>query len=348
MFVLFYGPNHNLLMGRDILDLEASALKFWPAALAEQERELSVVPLLLQTQDSFISFLNVAVKDPFAWKPTLEASGVMNPNMFLKHLMVLSDVGGEYLKNTKKEICKKFEDGMKFHWNGTDYKYDFKTSEKGGWDNKTLKVDGKALIQASPISDSLEDVVNLLLFGGSSTVPDVPQSILDKCTIGSLIGRKEELDLFVRQRYIWVSKIIGGATNNSLGYLVQNYVIEHLKNKLPNWDFSKKTIPNISQNDRTDTSFDIVGKSPNDNYCAMEITFQVTTNSTIERKAGQAKERYNVVHAKGHHIAYIVDGAGNFMRTGALRTILEFSDCTVTFEDKELGKLVEFLKSIDV
>jgi hypothetical protein len=336
-------------MGRDILDLEAYAIKFWPVELAEKERELSVVPILIETQESFISFLDVAVKDPFAWKSTLEASGIMHANLFLKHLMVLSDIGGEYLKNFKKETAKVFPNGvMEFHWNGADYSYKFKSLDRGAWDNLTLKVDGKGLFAANGISDSIEDVTNLLLYAGSAIAEKVPQNLIEKCVIGSLIGRKAELEAFVRQRYIWVSRIIGGASANNLGYLVQNYAIEHLKEKLPDWDFSRKTIPDVTQNDRTNISFDIVAQSSHGIYCAIEVSFQVTTNSTIERKAGQAKDRQAIVHEAGHHIAYIIDGAGNFMRSSALKTILQFSDCTVTFSDEELNKLVSFLKGIDV
>lgn len=335
-------------MIRDINDLELNALKFWPQVLAEKEKDISVVPELIQSQDSFISFLNVAVKDPFSWKPTLNASGVMSPNMFLKHLMVLSDVGGEFLKNFKKEVSSIFDDDtMNFHWNGSDFSYKFKSIGNGPWDNVNLKVDGKGLFNACELSNNIEDVINLLMFAGSSTAPNVPQNLIDKCIIGSLIGRKEETETFVKQRYIWVSRIIGGASANSLGYLVQNYVIEYMKIKLPTWDFSQKTIPGVTQNNRTNISFDIVSKSPKNKYCGIEVSFQVTTNSTIERKAGQAKDRQALVHEKGHNIAYILDGAGNFMRSSALRTILEFSDFSVSFKDTELDKLIEYIKQID-
>ena len=91
------------------------------------------------------------------------------------------------------------------------------------------------------------------------------------------------------------------------------------------------------------TSFDIVVASPTGKYCAIEASFQVTTNSVIERKAGQAQARQLQLHAAGHKIAYIIDGAGNFQRSSALKTICHYSDCTVTYKDSELDLLVDFL-----
>lgn len=187
----------------------------------------------------------------------------------------------------------------------------------------------------------------LLLFGGSSTNEKMPADIIERCIIGSMLGKEAELEAFVKQRYIWVSRITGGATANTLGQLTQNYVQEYLKSKLTKWRFNKDTLPKVSQNKRTSLSVDIVARSPKDQYCAIEISFQVTTNSTIERKAGQAQSRQKLLHTHGHKIAYVIDGAGNFARQSALRTICQYSDCTVSFKDSELDKLVIFLKTLE-
>jgi len=65
----------------------------------------------------------------------------------------------------------------------------------------------------------------------------------------------------------------------------------------------------------------------------------------IERKAGQAQSRQDQLKAAGHKIVYVIDGAGNFERRSALKTICRFSDCTVTFKDSELEKLSKFMLS---
>lgn len=83
-------------------------------------------------------------------------------------------------------------------------------------------------------------------------------------------------------------------------------------------------VPGVTQNDRTETTFDLsIGH--NGKYVAVEISFQVITNSTIERKAGQAQARYTAIEESGNYIAYIIDGAGNFQRTSALTTICQYS-----------------------
>ena len=91
------------------------------------------------------------------------------------------------------------------------------------------------------------------------------------------------------------------------------------------------------------TSFDIV-VTDGRKYVAIEVGFQVTTNSVIERKAGQAQARYEQAKKAGHKIAYVLDGAGNFQRETALRTICSYSHCTVAFSRSELEVLCEFLR----
>ena len=73
------------------------------------------------------------------------------------------------------------------------------------------------------------------------------------------------------------------------------------------------------------------------------MSFQVTTNSTIERKANEAENRYRDMHSAGHLVAYVVDGAGNFQRSSAVTKICDNSDCTVAYSDEELSVLASFI-----
>ena len=282
---------------RRIEDLEANAIKFWSGKIAETERNASIIPRLIQTQDKFIAILKLADKGPGYWINALDLSNAIPANLFLKHLMVLSDMGGEMLQRLKGTILKAAPDGkMPFLWNDDKHEYIFQTlSNKSDWNNKNLKVDGKGLEKSEELTPLIMDVVNLLLFGGLSTLPDLPENIEQKCMIGSFIGKDNELNAFVTQRYIWVSKITGGATSNSLGQLAQKYVLDYLKERLPDgWNLEKQTISDVSQNERTSLAFDIVVVSPKKRICTIEISFQVTTNSVIERKAGQAQSRQRI------------------------------------------------------
>ena len=130
-----------------------------------------------------------------------------------------------------------------------------------------------------------------------------------------------------------------------MGHLAQSYVKERLAKYLPDWDFSQTTIPGISQNEgRTDTKFDIVGKGPNGNYWGIEVSFQFTTNSVVERKAKLALDRQRLLHEKGHKIAYIVDGAGNFERRSAVQDLIYYSDCIINFSDGDIKRLAKTME----
>ena len=336
-------------MTRATTDLEANAALFWPAQLAEREQRASIIPRLIETQEKFIGVLYVADASPGAWKTVLAATEDLPANLFLKHLAVLADVGGEKLQRFRTNLKSFFRGGiMSYAWRGERYSYVFRSlRESKVWTNAQLGIDGAGLATAADLRPEHEDVAMLLLHGASSTDPRITADLTDRCNIGTLMGRKKELDSFVRQRYIHVSRITGGATANKMGQLCQSYVRERLTVALPAWKFSKKTIPGISQNaGRTDISFDLIAQSPTGKYCAIEVSFQVTTNSTIERKAGQAEARRLLLHRNGHHIAYVIDGAGNFERKSAIATICENSDCTVTLKDSEIDRLAVYLRSL--
>lgn len=248
---------------REYEDLKREALCWWPDAILAQQQNASVIPMLIATQDKFISLLHVADSGPDAWRVVLPKTRGLPPNLFLKHLIVLSDLGGEPLKRLKTELPSSLSGPtMRYRWHEQDYEYRFKTL--GGaqsWSNRVLGVDRPRLRTPVDVSDAMEDVITLILHGAASLEPGIPTEVAQKCMIGSLLGDKKQLDAFVRQRYIWVSRITGGETANTLGYLAEAYVRERLGDMLQGWDFSRKTIPGISQNARrTDMSFDMVAE----------------------------------------------------------------------------------------
>ncbi|MFB3890518.1 MAG: restriction endonuclease [Phycisphaerae bacterium] len=335
---------------RTVESLRKNACLFWPHELGIRERKSSIIPRLIETQEKFIGVLYVADASPMAWQQVLSVTSGMPGNLFLKHLMVLSDVGGEPLKRLKSSLRKALGKGpLQFVWRNKLHEHDMASVRaSSSWSNTELGVDGKGLGTPRAMDDPMTDVALLIMHGAAATNPGLPTDALEKCTLGALVGRKDALDAFVRQRYIWVSRITGGAQSNKMGQLAQAYVKECLRDYLPTWNFDMKTIPGVSQTGgRTDMSFDFVARPPEGRCCAIEVTFQVTTNSVIERKSGQAADRQNFLHRVGHRIAYVVDGAGNFERRSALTTILEHSDFTVTFRDDEIRKLAGFLRRLE-
>lgn len=94
--------------------------------------------------------------------------------------------------------------------------------------NNKLGIDGKRIHSVENLDDLKKDIIMILLFGSSSTDSSVSE-ILAKCEIGSLLGKADELETYVKQKYIWVSRITAGAQSNTLGQVAQQYVIDFLK-----------------------------------------------------------------------------------------------------------------------
>lgn len=333
-------------MAKTIKELEESACLYWPTHLSDEVAEISSLPFLLKTQDQFLSILKSSDKRPDSWLYTLRES-TLSPNLFLKHLMVLTDIGGERLQRFAKDFHLIFPNNqMEFSWNAETYVHRFSSGKKR-WTNKKLFVEKSILLkEVEQITDPMKDVVMLLLWGGNIIdTSAIPQEITERCIIGNLLGKPAEIEQFVRQRYIVVSRITSGSTANDLGHACEQYVRNYLTQNLSsNYECLGHQITGISHNEKNLTTFDLIVRHINNNiYFAIEISFQVTTNSVIERKSSLAQSRKNLLSQNGHKIIYIIDGSGNFSRTSALNTILRYSDLVVNFSDKGLDELIQFI-----
>jgi hypothetical protein len=272
----------------------------------------------------------------------------MPANLFLKHLMVLSDIGGEGLGKITPFDALCFPNGvMRYLWREREHSYSFQTlvnGRKAG--SSLLRVDAKGLLTGCRLTPAMKDVIMFLLYGDSAIGDSVPEDIKRKCVVGEYIGRPEELGRFIKRNYIRVSRQLAGAMSNSLGQITQDFVVQCLSEKLQGWDVTRNgSIPGISINEgATEASFDVVAKSPTGVYLGIEVSFQVTTNSVIERKARDAQGLQQRLHERGHFICYVVDGAGNIdVRKSAVRTICRFSDCTVAFTEDEIYEMAQFM-----
>ena len=338
---------------RTVEQLEKLASQFWPPEIAQQEAELSVIPKLVESQDDFIAILGIKVsgiEDLFQ----IVNAAMLPASLFIKHLIVLADYGGEQLKRISSSSIYPMlfpQNTLVYYWrtrtDGLEERlYNFKAFPKQKLSNTTLRLNGSALINTSELTDLQKDAIAILLFGAAS-VDEGAANILAKCEIGEYLGQLDELEKFVRQRYIWVSRVTGGAQSNNLGQLAQRYVHDYVKENInvPDVGYSiNGHVPGVSHvNDNRLTTFDLVVEHEG-KYVAVEISFQVTTNSVIERKSGQARARYEQIEADDYKIAYVLDGAGNFERKSALQTICSYSHCTVAFSPNELDVLCDFIR----
>lgn len=339
---------------RTIDELEAHACKWWPAELREVEQSLSNLPVLLETQDRFIAILKLASKEDPERLFSLIRDAEFPNTLFLKHLIVLTDFGGEPLQRINKNFAILFPDGVfRFDVGNGVREYTFQALPvKGVLNNKKMHIDTKERMLAGSTATGLyNDLFVLLIYGAAASSQRV-RDVLYKCNQFLYLGNPAQIEDYVKKNYIRVSKIMSGATATTLGNVAQQHAVDYLSAALgENYTVrSNGTIPGVTQNDGvTLTTFDAVVDRKDDTgrhkkYVAVEITFQETTNSTIERKGGQARSRFEAITNSRNYIAYIVDGAGNFDRRAAISTICNNSHCTVAFTKEEFDLLVEFIR----
>jgi hypothetical protein len=334
---------------RNFSELESNATLWWPEELRKKNSLANVMPLLLKTQGDFLRLIILSKENPFQLFDLIKVSKYQ-ANLFLKHLVVLADYGGEPIQRLGRSfesIFKKDAHGkhyFEFIWQGDKYRYNFKAMPVSGLNNKKLFIDGDGLVINRDFDDLTCDMIAILLFASSSDVAE--NAGLDSCEIGSLLGDEDLLTNYIKQRYITVSRITGGATANSLGQLAQTEIVEYLMKKLgEKYKITRNGSIKLEGYDKdSGMPFDIVVEKGSKKI-GIEVSFQVTTNSTIERKSGQSVDRQSLMHRNGFKIAYVLDGAGNFQRSSAISTICNHSDCTVAYSLKEFDVLTNWIKS---
>ena len=337
---------------RNITELKTKASLWWPEELKNKNALANVLPSLLRSQEDFLRLVVLSKNDPFQLFELIKVAKYPS-NLFLKHLVVLSDYGGEPIQRlgrSFKDIFPK-EKGERgkyyfdFIWKEKIHRYEFQALPVNGLNNKKLFIDGKGLTKDKELDGLTRDMIAILLF--ASTSDHAEHAGLIACEIGTMLGDEDVLMKFVKQRYITVSRITGGATANSLGQLAQSEIVAFLANELCD---KYKIIRNgyiliDGYGKKGGMPFDLVVEKGRKRI-GIEVSFQVTTNSTIERKSGQAAARQKLMHENGHRIAYVLDGAGNFQRSSAISTICHHSDCTVAYTIAEFEVLCNWIKSV--
>lgn len=344
-------------------ELMQAASMMWPAQLIKQAVDESIIPLLLETQENVIGILTAGMSDLNSLLTTINLSRVPN-NLFIRHLMVLCDVGGENLSSINSALANLLPDGiLEFEWDGRIHHYTFNNLGKAQrLTNYNLGVTAKQLHSRQPYkwpegitqnnkySAWHKDIIALLLFGSSSINPEVGDK-LQKCKVGEFLGENQAgtFEKFIRERYIWVSRQAGGSISNKLGSLAEKVVLAYLEKRLTEETRGhihieqNGVIPSVRDNERGNLiKFDILATNGMQ-YVAIEVSFQETTNSVVERKRGQAQTRYEAIEQTGNKLAYIIDGAGNFRRRRFIEMLCEYSHCTVAFTPEEFEVLYQFI-----
>lgn len=332
---------------RTIDELQTQAVMWWPDELVKTVAEQVDLARLLATQADFLSLLILSKGKPFKIFELIKVAE-FPANLFLKHLVILTDFGGEPIKRLGKSFTNIFPNNQgnyffDFGWEGSQHRYLFQELPVRGLSNTKLAIDGAGQKTTTKLNALTQDMIAILLFAGLS--PVARSAGLSVCRIGELLGKEEILTQHVKQKYLMVSRITAGTIVNKLGQTAQKQVIAFLKTRLGE-AFSimnNGKIILVGYDKLKGMPFDIVVEK-GDRKLGIEISFQVTTNSTIERKAGQAANRQKLMHDNGHPIAYIIDGAGNFERRNALTTLIDNSDYVSAFSNEEFERLANWIE----
>lgn len=91
--------------------LEKYACKWWPKEIREYADQFSILQTLLDTQEKFISILKLANRDDAKSIFRIMEASEFSMKCFLKHLMILTDVGSEPLQRMNKNFAELFPNG---------------------------------------------------------------------------------------------------------------------------------------------------------------------------------------------------------------------------------------------
>jgi hypothetical protein len=336
--------SESLKYERTPAELEQVAVLWWPQDLREEVAKNSPNLLLRGTFSQFRKFLEDAPSNPSKFSHYVEQSP-MGSNMLLKHLMVFNDYAGEPVQRLHAQRHNLFpnkSEGLSILWNMDEYSLDIDAflDNPRTLNNTSLKIDGPSLahpVEHSKLTTALSAV---LAYGAFSTRPEVSE-VLYRCDAATWFGKKKELASHFEQRYLDVNRSVGGAQSNSLGQILQRRVKTAIELRYKDFDeiLTNGTVE-ISGDKMTSDILIRKGKKA----IAIEVAFQETTNSVIERKGTDAHKRKELLNSKGIASVYVLDGIGNFQRQSAITKLCENSDCTVAFSDKEFDHLVQFIR----
>lgn len=199
----------NKRYNKSFEELEQVASKFWPSELSEIEAKLSIVPLLLQTQDNFISVIGIGAPNLEKFFTIVEAAS-LSSNLFLRHLIILTDFGDQILQDISEEIDSIFPTGEIYYSTyAQQLKYALKVLPHQRFNANALRINTADLFRDDSLNDLQKDAIALLMYGSSYCDNNSRSATaLARCNIGDYLGRLEAISRLVRQRYIWLSKTV--------------------------------------------------------------------------------------------------------------------------------------------
>jgi hypothetical protein len=326
-------------------ELRQRGSHWWPPSIRAQVAESSPAEFLTESLNDFNLWLDEAPRDPDQLHSYLLKSK-MELNLVLKHLMVLLDQGGERINRysaNREDIFAKVGKtlALAFLWQGQQKIIQLQAfSARKSVNNQALGIQGSDLGKKPKNPALCGDVIKILIYGQLCVGVQVME-VFAGCVGIDFLGDPDFRTEFQSSRYIAVSRITSGATANSSGQALQSIVEERLRALLPpKFEINKNFAVDIF-GERTTS--DVFVSWPGGGGVGIEVAFQETTNSTIERKGNEARKRQESLHSKGIHACYVIDGEGCFQRASAVQKICLASDCTIAFGDEEFQILANYI-----
>lgn len=301
--------------------LKSSGEWFW----SERFINPHINPLLNELSESYNLILDTIKKsNPLTLIDNLLDLEV-NDSILIKHIMILLDTSAETIDRAAMYIYEKeltqltLEDKIiKFNKLGPDY-------SKNLSNRKIRRAD----------KDLQKDILNILLYASQSKEFGKYETF-KKCNLAEIVGDDKKLQDHLSFLALRSSAQIKQLRAVDLGNQHENYVKETIRHLIEKYG--------TSDNRYNGQQFDLVLENGN-KHAIVEIAFQETTNSTIERKAKQAKNGlFNSVDENNDRLIYIIDGAGVYKRKRALKDLITNSHLICNLSDAEMDKFRTYLE----
>ena len=330
-------PSLEILRGR--------ALLWWPDEIRDEVTASSFKDAMLVSFPIFQQTLkdSTDLESLIQKVKELNAEGKLPANLFLRHCMLFADLGWESVKKWYGDTYLEMFPGGKFKAGEIEFEMPRLTQSKLRVSSSNIK--DSYSYELSP--DQLEQIlacIRLLFMGSHSSL-----SQLERCDLSNYFD-DEDGALFVADavmKYIEVSKQTSGAAATASGEMLEKKItIEPIKTRL------SKNFPQLEYVSKTSHEF-VPGHSlvsdkwfvneGNNRAVALEVSFQETTNSVIERKRKDAENRKNLF-PDNCKSAFVIDGVGSIEhRQNAVREILSNADIVVTAHADEISRLAEYI-----
>lgn len=329
----------------EIRRIQENGFWFWSETVAPTKALDPEVDLLRKTREQFQTILANSNHNTLL-NNILNAEPPLKPAVALKHAMIASDVGAELLDRAKDFIAFHKIKALTVSLARERPKlHPLKTLGS----TFTRRLGNKEIVRANP--DLLADLALLVLLGSQiNELKRFPS--FKRCCLGEICGNPDSLKGYFAQLYLEVSRQIAGKQTAKSGGPPQDLVKRHIEKRFVKSGRVRlrpdRRVPNFTGGRKR--QFDLVVEitTPKDVtvYAAIEVAFQETTNSVIERKAREAVTVFRSLKSEGNFLCYVVDGAGYFARPKALADIIENSHRRFTFRESELDALCDFIQEI--